>query len=81
MYTRTSQSMAKEVDNGLKIDAVQGPAVAWTYLQGCKVPQETILRVLSGPRFRRTSGQPSATECIGFADEGKAMHLWRLPQE
>jgi hypothetical protein len=73
--------MAKEVDNGLKIDAVQGPSVAWTYLQGCKVPQAIILRVLADPQCRRSDAAAFGSGRIGLTDQGKAIHLWRVPQE
>jgi hypothetical protein len=68
MYARTNITMAAEVNNGLRIDAAQGPLYAWSYLEYCRVPQSVILRVLTESQDIRGTGmdfESGHTKTIG----------------
>ena len=55
---RQDQSPARAVEEGLALQLASGDAAAITYLLGRQIAQHTVVRVLSGARFRRHLDRP-----------------------
>lgn len=50
---RYNAALSAAVDQGIVLAETQGSAVAWAYMETCKVPGEAIRRVLAYPETRR----------------------------
>jgi hypothetical protein len=52
-HERINPELSQVIEEGVRLDALQGVAVAWAYLQSHSVDTATILRVLSDAKARR----------------------------
>jgi hypothetical protein len=64
MKTAEELRVARVIEQGIAIDAVDGAAHAWVYMTAHNIPAATIMRVLSEAGKRKTadvgmSAQPS----------------------
>ena len=58
LVPRKDRVRAHVVDEGVALDAEQGVIAAWVYLRRHGISQDVIVRVLSGPAFRRSAIAP-----------------------
>jgi hypothetical protein len=75
MHTRSNETMARVVEQGVIIDSLKGAANAWVFMAATRVPKPVMLRVLAEPG-RRRPGDVAAVAMVSvdaWTDGGKAI--------
>jgi hypothetical protein len=54
-HERINPELSEVIEEGVRLDALEGAAVAWAYLLAHSVDTATILRVLSDANARRAA--------------------------